>query len=112
MTNLIRIWPRSAAMYEVAQSQDAIGWTEFLHGKVLTKMRGMQQAHCLLTNTNLNGDNWMVELTRKLINLTLTMALQKLHSPPSHKGLPMKKNSTRDPMRGGQIGAHKQPRCP
>jgi hypothetical protein len=70
MTNLIRIWPMSAAMYKVAQSQDVIGWTEFLHGKVSIKMRGMQQAHCLLTNTNLNGDDWMVELTGKLIDIS------------------------------------------
>jgi hypothetical protein len=70
MTNLIRIWPMSAAMYKVAHSQDAIGWTEFLHGKVSTKMREMQQAYCLLTNTNLNGDDWMVELTGKLIDIT------------------------------------------
>ncbi len=60
----------SAAMYEVAQSQDAIGWMELLHGKVSTKMCGMQQAHCLLTNINLNGDNWMVELTKKLIDIS------------------------------------------
>jgi hypothetical protein len=52
------------------QSQDIIGWTEFLHGKVSTKMRRMQQAHCLLTNTNLNRDNWMVELTGKLIDIS------------------------------------------
>jgi hypothetical protein len=60
----------SAAMHKIAQSQDAIGWTEFLHGKVSTKIRRMQQTHCLLTNTNLNGDNWMVELTGKLINIS------------------------------------------
>ncbi len=70
MTNLIRIQPMPAAMYEVAQSQDAIGWTEFLHGKVSTKMYGMQQAHCLLTNTNLNRDDWIVELTGKLIDIS------------------------------------------
>jgi hypothetical protein len=68
MSNLLMIWPKSAAMYKVAQSQDAIEWTEFLHGKISTKMREMQQAHCLLTNTSLNGDNWMVELTKKLIS--------------------------------------------
>jgi hypothetical protein len=60
----------SAAMHKIAQSQDAIGWTEFLHGKVSTKIRRMQQTHCLLTNTNLNGDNWMVELTGKLIDIS------------------------------------------
>jgi hypothetical protein len=70
MTNLIMIRPMSAAMYEIAQSQDAIGWTEFLHGKILTKMREMQQVHCLLTNTSLNGDNWMVKLTKKLIDIS------------------------------------------
>ncbi len=60
----------SAAMYKVAQSQDNIGRTEFLYGKVSTKMCGMQQAHCLLTNTKFNGDDWMVELSGKLIGIS------------------------------------------
>jgi hypothetical protein len=93
-------------MYEVAQSQDAIGWMEFLHGKISTKMRKMQQGHCLLTNTSLNREDRMVKLTQ---HLTLTMALQKFYSPPLHKGLPLTKDRTGDTKGGGEIDAHKQP---
>jgi hypothetical protein len=70
MTNLIMIWSMLAAMYKVAQSQDTIGWKEFLHGKIWTKRCKMQQAHCLLANTSLNGDDWMIKLTKKLINIS------------------------------------------
>ncbi len=58
-----------AAMYKVAQSQAEIGWTEFLHGKVPRKMRELQQAHCLLTRTNFNGDDWKAKLIDKLIDI-------------------------------------------
>ncbi len=70
MSNLTMIRPMSTAMYKVAQSQDRIGWAESLHWKILKKMRAMQQAHCLLTNTSLNGDNWMVKLTKKSIDIS------------------------------------------
>jgi hypothetical protein len=48
MTNLVMIWKMSAAMYKVTQGQDKIGWVKFLHGKVLTTIKQIQQAYALL----------------------------------------------------------------
>ncbi len=53
----------SAAMYKVAQGQDKIGWVEFLHGKVSTKIRQIQQAHCAIANTWLSSNDWMMQFT-------------------------------------------------
>jgi hypothetical protein len=37
----------STVMREVAESQDKIGWVEFLHGKLSTKIMQIQNAHCV-----------------------------------------------------------------
>jgi hypothetical protein len=39
MNNLTTLCPMSPAFWEVAESQDEIGWCEFLHGKVSTKIQ-------------------------------------------------------------------------
>jgi hypothetical protein len=57
------LWTMSAAMYKVAQGQDKIGWVEFLHGKVSTKIRQIQQAHCAIANTWLSSNDWMMQFT-------------------------------------------------
>jgi hypothetical protein len=64
MTNLAKIWTM------VAQGQDRIGWVESLHGKVSTKIRTIQQAHCVVENTPINGNNWMAQFTGKLMDIS------------------------------------------
>jgi hypothetical protein len=69
MANLAMIRPMSTAMQEVADSQDEIGWVEFLHGKVSTKFRLLQKAHCIAAGTRISGDDWMTKFTRQLIDI-------------------------------------------
>jgi hypothetical protein len=57
-------------MYEAAQGQDEIGWTELMHGKVSTKFQELQQTHCILRGTRLNGQDWM----KKFIGILLDMS--------------------------------------
>ncbi len=59
MVNLATLQPMSAALREVAESQDRIGWAEFLHGKVTTKFRKIQQVHCIMAGTRISGDDWI-----------------------------------------------------
>jgi hypothetical protein len=47
----------SKAMGEVAASQDKIGLVEFLHGKVSTKITQIQNTHCVLAGSNMNGSD-------------------------------------------------------
>ncbi len=51
----------STAMREVAESQDEIGWVDFLHGKVSTKITQIQNAHCVLMGSSMNGSNWRTQ---------------------------------------------------
>ncbi len=51
----------STAMRKVPESQDEFGWVEFLHGKVSTKITQIQNAHCVLAGSNMNGSNWTTQ---------------------------------------------------
>ncbi len=70
MINLAMLRPMSAALREAVESQDRIGWVEFLHGKVSTKFRTIQQAHCIMAGTQISGDDWMTHFTRQLIDIS------------------------------------------
>jgi hypothetical protein len=60
----------SAALRETAESQDRIGWVEFLDGKVSTKFRMIQQAHCIMEGTRISRDDWTTRFTRQLIDIS------------------------------------------
>ncbi len=70
MTILVMMWKMSAAMYENAQGQDRIRWVEFLHGKVSTTIRQIQQAHSSIANTRINGNNWMTHFVGRLMDIS------------------------------------------
>jgi hypothetical protein len=70
MVNLAMLRPMSAALREVAESQDRIGWVEFLHGKVTTKFWKIQQAHCIMAGTRISSDDWITHFTRQLIEIS------------------------------------------
>jgi hypothetical protein len=69
MTNLVMICKMSVAMYKVAQGQDRIGWMEFLHRKVSTTIRQIQQAHCSIANTRINGNYRMTQFIERLMDI-------------------------------------------
>ncbi len=54
-------------MREAAASQDAIGWTEFLHGKVYLKIAQMQESYGRLANCRQYHKQWMKQLVEHLI---------------------------------------------
>jgi hypothetical protein len=59
-----------AALGEAAESQDMIGWIEFLHGKVSTKFWSIQHTHCIMAGTQISGDDsWMTQFTRQLLDM-------------------------------------------
>jgi hypothetical protein len=67
MANLLVM---STAMREVAESQNEIGWVEFLHGKVSTKITQNQNAHFVLAGSNMNGSNWTTQFIQHLIHIS------------------------------------------
>jgi hypothetical protein len=54
-----------------AAGQDLIGWTEFLHGKVLVVFASIQHFHCALSpSRQLTGDDWMKAFVSQLIQIS------------------------------------------
>ncbi len=70
MANLAMLRPMSKTLQEAAESQDLIGWGEFLHGKVLIKIRKIQEAHCIIASTRINGAGWMTQFVRQLMEIS------------------------------------------
>jgi hypothetical protein len=53
-----------------AVSQDLIGWTEFLHGKVSVEIASIQQLHCMSSlSCQLTGKDWMKAFISLLIQI-------------------------------------------
>jgi hypothetical protein len=59
----------SLQIMTAAASQDLIGWTEFLHGKVLVDIEAIQQLHCSLQPCRITGPDWMKAMSSHLIQI-------------------------------------------
>jgi hypothetical protein len=55
------------SLMKAAASQDHIGWTEFLHGKISIDIEAIQQLHCTLSPCRINGSDWMKAMASHLI---------------------------------------------
>jgi hypothetical protein len=62
--------PMSTAMEEVAASQDAIGWVEFMHGRISKEIRTIQQAHCAMSSCRMNGNDWVHKFVAHLLHIS------------------------------------------
>ncbi len=70
MANLATLWPMLAALREAAESQDMIGWIEFLHGKVSTKFQSIQRTHYIMAGPQISGNDWMTQFTQQLLGIS------------------------------------------
>jgi len=70
MVKLTTLHQMSTAFTEVAEGQDGIDWGEFLHGKVSKKFWKIQDAHCTLSGTNVNGDDWTKQFIQRLVEIS------------------------------------------
>ncbi len=70
MSNLATLQPMLAALQEAAESQDMIGWVEFLHGKVSTKFWKLQHIHCIMASTRISGDDWIIKFIQQLLDIS------------------------------------------
>ena len=61
--------PMSPAMAKAAESQDQIGWIEFLHGRVSKEFALIQNAHCAMSPCRMNGNDWMKKLVSQLLQI-------------------------------------------
>jgi hypothetical protein len=58
------------AMREAADSQEEIGWTEFLHRKVSLKITQMLESFGILAGCKLSGKQWTKQLVERLIHIS------------------------------------------
>jgi hypothetical protein len=70
MTNLATLRQMSAALREAAESQDMIGWIEFLHSRVSTKFWPIKHVHCIIAGIQISRDDWMTQFTRQLLDMS------------------------------------------
>jgi hypothetical protein len=63
--------PMSDSMHRAAISQeDAIGWREFMEGKVCKEIAAIQEAHCAISSCRMNGTDWMKHFISHLLHLS------------------------------------------
>jgi hypothetical protein len=58
----------SPGLIKAAASQDLIGWTEFLHGKISINIETIQDLHCTLSPCRITGSDWMKGLASHLMH--------------------------------------------
>jgi hypothetical protein len=66
-TPMLELGSMSPAMREAAEAQDAIGWTEFRHGKVALKITRFQEIYRILSSHRTRSHNWTKNLVEHLI---------------------------------------------
>jgi hypothetical protein len=57
----------SPQLMTAAASQDLIGWTEFLHGKISVDIEYIQHIHCSLSPCQITGSDWMKTMASHLM---------------------------------------------
>ena len=62
--------PMSARMLRAAQSQDLIGWREFMEGKISKEIAAIQCTHSAVPPCRMNGDDWMKHFISHVIHIS------------------------------------------
>jgi hypothetical protein len=62
----------SLQMKALAASQDNIGWTHMLEGKITGHFRTIQSHHLRRINARINGQDWVKLFVTKLIKILHT----------------------------------------
>jgi hypothetical protein len=60
----------SPDLQRAAESIDAIGWVELLHGKVSVEIAAIQNLHCAVAPCHMNGEDWMKHFVSHLIRIS------------------------------------------
>ena len=60
----------NTSLRQAAESQDLIGWVEFLHGKVSVEIAKLQRFHCAASPCRMNGADWMKHFVSHLLHIS------------------------------------------
>ena len=64
--------PMSPTMYEIALSQDTIGWRNFMEGRISTKIADLQRNHLFTSGSRLSVRSWSSKLISHILHITHT----------------------------------------
>lgn len=56
-------------MILITDAIDAIGWTNFMHGRIPLALKHHQQHHYTLAATRLSGDDWVRAFIRRILDI-------------------------------------------
>jgi hypothetical protein len=62
--------PMSNIMHRAVLSQDAIGWREFMEGKVSKEIAAIQDAHCVISPCHMNGTDRIKHFISHLLHIS------------------------------------------
>ena len=62
--------PMSPTMYEIAESQDMIGWRNFMEGRISSKITSLQRKHLTLTGSRLPVSSWSTRFISTILHIT------------------------------------------
>ena len=68
--NFVDLGPMSPMIYAIAASQDAIGWRNFMEGRISTKITALQSKHLILTGSRLPVKSWSSRFISMLLHIT------------------------------------------
>jgi hypothetical protein len=102
--------PRKKAL---TQSQDMIGYCNFMEGHILTHFYEIQNFHPAMSSSFLNGANWAKQfISKNTSRHTLPMDLPQYLSPQQDKRLPPQEEVRRDSPQARVAGRNSPGRCP
>ena len=62
--------PMSKTMRDIAESQDQIGWREFMEGKISHKIVEAQNLHCAMSPCRMSGRDWAKHFISRILQLS------------------------------------------
>ena len=101
------------AMSSHAQSQDKIGYRNFIEGHISIHFYEIQTFHLAMSSSFLNGANWPKQFISKILHITHSQWIfHNLTPRQEDTWLPPQEESRRDSPRTRDIGRNSPGRCP
>lgn len=66
----VDLGPMSPEMYALAESQDAIGWRNFMEGRISSKITAIQRRHLALSDSRLPVKGWSSKFISMILHIT------------------------------------------
>ena len=66
----VDLGPMSPTMFAIAESQDLIGWRNFMEGRISSKITALQRKHLALSGSRLPVRSWSSKFISMLLHIT------------------------------------------